>query len=245
MQIFPMNFSIFRTGLRNFISSYPSVYFSIANPSNDPRLINSETEIVIEGFPRCGNSFAEAAFRVAQAKEVQIAHHSHASAQVIRAHRQGVPCIVVFRPPENAVTSLLHKYPSHTTTIRQTINQYIRFYQDILPYKESYILASFKSVTNDYGIVIDLLNNKFNCQFNRFEHTEKNVERAFELVDQLTLERTGNAATDYSPSQSSSDELVSRRKILEKIKHDVKTLEKTRLDEANQVYEKLVENQDC
>jgi hypothetical protein len=240
-----MNFAILRTGLRNFISSYPSVYFSIARPSNDPRLINSETEVVIEGFPRCGNSFAEAAFRVAQAKEVKIAHHSHASAQVIRAHQQGVPCIVVFRPPESAVTSLLHKYPPHTTTIRQTINQYIRFYQDILPYKESYILASFESITNDYGVVIDLLNNKFNCQFSRFEHTEKNVKQAFDLVDKLTFERTGKAATDYSPRQSSSDELTSRRKILEQIKHDVKTQEKTKLSKANQVYEKLVANQDC
>jgi hypothetical protein len=239
-----MNFSIMRTGLRNFISSYPSVYFFVARPKNDPRFIKPDTEFVIEGFPRCGNSFAEAAFRVAQNKDVKIAHHSHASAQVIRARKQGVPCIVVFRPPEAAVTSFL-KFSSDTTTIRQTIRQYIRFYRDILPYRDGYILASFESVTSDFGLVIDLLNKKFNCQFNRFEHTDENVKRAFELVDQLTLERTGDTATDYSPNQSSSDELISRREVLERITRDVKTLEKASLSEANQLYQKLMDAQDC
>ncbi|HFD12194.1 MAG TPA: hypothetical protein ENJ32_06975 [Crenotrichaceae bacterium] len=239
-----MNQSLFRTGLRNFISSYPSIYFTLAN-SADSRFINSETELVIEGFPRCGNSFAEAAFRVAQSKEVKIAHHSHASAQVIRAHQQKVPCIVVFRQPDSAVTSLIHKYPSNTTTIHQALRQYIRFYRDVLAYKDSFILTSFEAVTNNFGLAIDLLNNKFDTNYNRFEHTEKNVKLAFDLVDQFTRKRTGKTATDYSPNQSSSAELVTRKKALEKIKHDVETQEKKSLNEANLVYQQLMAVQDC
>ncbi len=239
-----MSFGVMKTGLRNIISSYPSIYFSVARPESNEHFINSETEVVIEGFPRCGNSFAEAAFRVAQDQDVKIAHHSHAAAQVIRARKQGVPCIVVFRQPESAVTSF-YKFVPHATTIHQALHQYIRFYRDIFPHRNGYILASFESVTSDFGLVIDLLNKKFNCQFSRFEHTENNVKQAFDLVDKLTLERIGDAAADYSPIQTSSDELVSRREALEKIKHDVQTLEKASLSEANQIYQKLVANQDC
>lgn len=239
-----MSFGVMKTGLRNIISSYPSIYFSVARSESNERFINSETEVVIEGFPRCGNSFSEAAFRVAQDQDVKIAHHSHAAAQVIRARKQGVPCIVVFRQPESAVTSFV-KFSPHATTIHQAIHQYIRFYRDILPHRKGYVLASFESVTSDFGIVIDLLNKKFNCQFSRFEHSEKNVKRAFDMVDQLTFKRKGDNATDYSPIQSSSDELVSRREALERIKHDVQTLEKASLSKADQLYQKLVANQDC
>src|SRR5437773_3659904 len=69
--------------------------------------IGPDTEIVIEGFPRSATSFAVAAFRLAQDREVVVGHHVHSPAQVIEAVRRGVPAIVLVREPEEAALSFL------------------------------------------------------------------------------------------------------------------------------------------
>jgi hypothetical protein len=50
-------------------------------------LVDRTTQLVIEGFPRSGNTFAVVAFEQAQRQSVRIAHHLHAPAQVMLAAR--------------------------------------------------------------------------------------------------------------------------------------------------------------
>jgi len=59
--------------------------------------ITGETEVVIDGFPRSGNTFAVVAFRQAQSRRVSVAHHGHVPALAIEAHRRGVPALVLIR----------------------------------------------------------------------------------------------------------------------------------------------------
>jgi len=71
------------------------------------RAVDRATELVIEGFARSGNTFAVAAFSLAQPRPVRLAHHLHAPAQVLLAARMGIPCIVLVRDPVDAVASRL------------------------------------------------------------------------------------------------------------------------------------------
>jgi hypothetical protein len=59
------------------------------------RSVSRTTQLVIEGYPRLGNTFAVVAFLQAQKEDVRIAHHLHAPAQVIRAARWRIPTIVL------------------------------------------------------------------------------------------------------------------------------------------------------
>ena len=53
-------------------------------------LIDDDTQVVIEAFPRCASSFAVAAFRLAQEPNpTHIAHHTHMPAQVMEGVRAG------------------------------------------------------------------------------------------------------------------------------------------------------------
>lgn len=61
------------------ISHYPWLYFPIQRlrPQRRDLVVARDTEIVIEGYPRSANTFAVAAFLLAQGRPVKIAHHLH------------------------------------------------------------------------------------------------------------------------------------------------------------------------
>lgn len=89
--------------VRAVLSAHPSVYIPFARRKyrDVPNmLVESDTELVIEGFERSGNTFAVVAFETAQPRPVKTAHHLHAAAQVVSAVRMGVPTLLLIRPPE-------------------------------------------------------------------------------------------------------------------------------------------------
>jgi hypothetical protein len=139
------------------------------------------TEIVVEGFPRSGNTFAVAALRHAQDRAVRIAHHTHAPAHVIAAVRRGIPALVLARSPDDAVLEYVIRKPS--LSLRQALRGYVRFYRPLLPYRGGFVVGLFSAVTTDFGQVIRRLNERFGTTFREFEHTDDNVQACFEAID--------------------------------------------------------------
>src|SRR5689334_19049404 len=82
---------------------------SLRGYDDPPRAVSRGTEIVIEGFPRSANTFAVVAFRLAQQREIEIAHHLHAAAQIKHAINLKVPVIVLIREPSDAILSVAVK----------------------------------------------------------------------------------------------------------------------------------------
>jgi hypothetical protein len=147
------------------------------------------TQIVIEGFPRSANSFAVNAFRLAQPTPVAIAHHLHAPAQVIAATRTGIPAVVLVREPRDAIVSYVQWQPH--VGVRQAARQYLSFYRSVEPYTDMCVVADFAQVTGDYGAVIERINRMFGTSFARFEHSDENVRRCFEAIEQISREQRG------------------------------------------------------
>ena len=70
----------------------PTVFFGLyrllRTRKDLTRAVTPDKQVVIEGFPRSGNSFARRAFIMAQDETfdvTSIAHHLHVPAQVVRA----------------------------------------------------------------------------------------------------------------------------------------------------------------
>jgi hypothetical protein len=133
--------------------------------------------MVIEGFPRSGNTFAVEAFKQAQQDRVRIASHVHLPAQVIRAARWRIPTLVLIREPTDAVVSLLIREPE--IALSQALKSYVSFYETLIEYRNAYVLGTFEDVINDYGGLIKQVNAKFGTQFSVFEHTEANITDVF------------------------------------------------------------------
>ena len=169
-------------------------------------VLSPRTEVVIEGYPRSANSFAVAAFRLAQGRAVEVAHHTHAPAHVLAAVRRGVPAVVLIRAPEDACVEFLLLRPSLSPA--QALRGWIRFYRPLLELRDRVVVGPFPEVTTDFGAVIRRVNERFGTSFAPFEATPDNVALANTGIAAAwaTREGPGLPVIGRSPERSGPDE---------------------------------------
>jgi len=226
--------------LKTLVARYPPLALPIARlRRGHGEVVSRDTEIVIEGFPRTGSSFAVAAFRRAQDRPVRVAHHVHAPAQVMVAVRRHVPALVLIRRPEDVVLSLVIRNPE--IPVAQALTGYERFYRPLLRVKARFEAATFEEVVEDFGKVIDRINERYGTVFARFEHTEANAAAILAEIeeDYLTRDPPGERFERIVPRPS-------RRRL--RLKEELRVqyrdpaLAEARA-RAESLYESFVENQ--
>jgi hypothetical protein len=158
------------------------------------RIVSSGHDIVIEGFPRCANSFANSAFLLANGWwGARVATHVHSPAQVVLAARCGVPTILNIRTPSKAVPAFMAfagkfnrvdaarlSVAEKRAWVHEQTARFARFYETTNPLHASYVLATFQQTTTDFGVVIDRVNETFGQDFERFDHTPENIKKIFD-----------------------------------------------------------------
>jgi len=172
--------------LRLFLDNYEIsfYYFKWRHPDT---VINDDTEIVIEAAPSSGNSFAVQAFKIAQNREVRIAHHQHLPFQVIKACQKEIPCLVIIRNPLDVLSSYLSRFYLNPGSLEAILwgnlilNYWIRFYNTIFPYKDKFFLCMFDEVTKNYGEVINKLNEFYGTNFKI--PNETHYEEAWKILN--------------------------------------------------------------
>ena len=177
--------------LKTIMAKYPLVALPIARRRHGFP-VDRHTDIVIEGFPRSGNTFAYTAFVMAQPEGIRAAGRVHAPAQLIASARWGIPGVVLIRHPDDAIPSFLIRHPR--TGVRQAMRGWLRFYQPLLPHLKKLVVGTFDQVTKDFGAVIERVNERFGTEFARFEHTEENVQKVWETIDRDYRVRVGQGA---------------------------------------------------
>lgn len=176
---------ILRYMLRDWLGRYPSLFFPAIKLFGSTwareRVVSHNTELVIEGFPRSGNTFAVVAFELAQGRPVRLAHHQHVPAQIIGGVRKRIPVLVLIRNPVDAVLSLLVLSP--WLTVEYALRSYYLFHQATLPYVDGFVIAPFADVTADFGAIIGRLNDKFGTDYRTFEHSKENLDTCFQIIE--------------------------------------------------------------
>jgi hypothetical protein len=157
-------------------------YLAVVRRRPGRAVLDPDTEVVIDGFPRTGNTFAVLAFQTAQPAPVRVAHHIHVAGHVVAAARRGLPTLVPVRPPEGAVVSVMMWWPH--VGARMALAAYARFHERLLPWREACVPAPFDAVTSDLGPVVEALNRRFGTSFAPFAHTAENVERCYRLIEE-------------------------------------------------------------
>ncbi len=185
-------------------------YLPIAKWRHGSFYLNDDTEIVIEGFPRSGNTFAMTAFEFAQQRECTISSHIHASSVVKQAIEKGIPVIILVRDPVDAAISF-EIMMEHSVPASQAMSNYTRFYKDLLPYADSVVVASFETATSDFGRVVDAVNEKYGTNFLRFDHTPENVDSCFSIIDKEYKNWRGTVSELFVSRPSESRRLARDR----------------------------------
>jgi hypothetical protein len=175
----------------------PTVRFRPAlQPRDDPHhWVSRTSEIVIEGYPRSANTFAVAAFQLAQDRDVQVAHHLHAAAQIKRAARLGVPAVVLVREPSEAILSLMVRDPA--ASVRWALRSYVRFYSSVIPCLEKTVVAPFAMVTSDFTGVIRTVNSRYGTAFEELPPTTDALDSVKQAVQQMGKRDSVRTGQDY------------------------------------------------
>lgn len=189
--------------LRNQISTSPLLYSLITSRGKTGyRVVTSLTDLVLEGFPRSGNSFAEAAILCSQGDGIKLAHHTHAAANVLRAVQLGKPCYVLLRAPADCCISLvIQEGETHDLTL--ALSEYERFHRAISPVANRICLVPFEVATRDFDRSIDHLNAIYGT---RFVHPPPGMTRETIMARTDEVSRSRGTVQDgvepYSPFAS-------------------------------------------
>ena len=144
-------------------SRYPAAALRAARLWNIGTPVDDATDIVIEGFPRSGNTATFEAFAAAQPSAIRIAHHTHTPANAIAGVRRGLPVLVLSRTPDEAVPEIVVMRPE--LTVRQAMRGYRRFYAPLLRFRDRIVVGRFDDVVADLGAVIERVNGRFGTDF--------------------------------------------------------------------------------
>jgi SAM-dependent methyltransferase len=206
-----------------------------ATPRGTSRKITSRTDLVVEGYPRSGNTFLTAAIRHVAGPDLTVSSHVHLPSQVALAVRRKVPTIVVIRRPADSVVSLVIAAPH--VPLELALREWTDHYQRLWPLREQFVAATFEQATNDVGAVIERVNQRFGTTIPDFVHDEQYLGGARALME---ADHERYHASDHlsAPWPTASRSAASRRLISELTRPKFDGL----LAEANNVYDTYVEH---
>jgi len=146
-------------------------------------IVERDTDVVIEGFPRSANSFARAAFHSLQ-PNLKYATHVHSCAQVVQACRWSIPTMVLLRNPEGAACGLVAfnwelqgRKPREidAAAVDRALRRYLDFYEPLERYRSKFFVAHFPEVITDFGRVMIAFNKRFEKDYGVFSHTPESA----------------------------------------------------------------------
>jgi hypothetical protein len=197
------------------LKSYPAIFRPIAHLRENAkrRVVRRDSDIVIEGFWRCGNHFALYAFMVAQQRPVSVAHHYHAPAQLMLAARWGVPAVLLIREPVEAVAST-------TVFLQQTdprplLKFYNSFHERLGAYVDRLVVSDFPVTVGDFGAVIAAVNAKYGRDYKLFDGTPEQLAEVDRLIREEHEQNMGAVATTLPLPSATKTKL--KEQVLERL----------------------------
>jgi hypothetical protein len=202
-------------------------------PGSAKRAITPETQAVIEGFPRSGNTFAYFALQEAHGP-VPVASHVHVPAQVVKAVQMGKPTLFVVREPVACLASLLTAAPH--VRFEPAYDEYIHHHRKVAPLADDIVIGTFEQITTDFGVVTDAMNDRFGTSFTRFVQTPENVDRVFARIDAHYEELYGERASERVVPRPSPVRKAEKRWLTDQL---TSSAHADLLAEARAVYDEL------
>jgi len=213
------------------IGLYPALYYPIYSrkyPANT-FAVTKNTEICIEGFPRCANTYSACAFKLVN-RDVKLGHHHHVPAQIFKSVSMGIPTVVVIRNPEDAVASLLVLKNSIKADIY--VKAYIKFYNSIMSLLDKVIVADFSQTTGNFNQIIEAVNKKFNTNFNLIDNLENRKEEIYKILNDFNGKfEKRDIKRHYIPNE---EKAKFKKEVIKYVK------ESKLLPEANELYLRII-----
>lgn len=142
---------------RRFLTERPVLYFPIALLRYRRWLFFKGYGLLVDGYPRCANSYISEALRVC-APGLRVRSHCHNPAFVLYAVRSRKPVCLLYREPVAAISSWI-VYSGASPHI--AIQLYIDYYETIEHCLRDVVLVDFEEATRQFSIVVDRINRRY------------------------------------------------------------------------------------
>jgi hypothetical protein len=144
------------------------------------RQITDKTDLIVEGFPRSGNTFTVFALQDVAQNQLRISSHVHHPSQVKLAVQRDLPTVLVIREPIGALASYL-TYGRHGRPT-DVFREYYAYYQELIPYADRVLILNFEEIISDMPAIIDRINGRFAMALPPFDQSPGNVDHLFEEI---------------------------------------------------------------
>ncbi len=180
------------------------------------RVVSRDTSIVIEGFPRSGNTFAEVAFRMRHDEAVCVAHHLHSIGQIRYAIKRGIPCMILVRDPRDSVPSLVVRNPK--VSLSDAFKDYVEFYRYVLAVRNSIFIAQFDRVIEDFDRVLLDMNAFYGTSFHA--NTGSRLGGQFILDELERLDRINSGGDEHKVARPSAKRKELKWEVMARVRSD-------------------------
>ncbi|MEM6483716.1 MAG: hypothetical protein AAF662_01845 [Pseudomonadota bacterium] len=187
--------TVVTTWAQRFLAAYrssPTAFATLGRFREDRayerRVVRRGDDIVIEGYPRSGNTFSTTAFRQAQNRPVNIGNHFHAPAQILLARRYRIPALVCIRKPEDAALSFM-VFSNGRLSALDALERYLKFYSALLPAQEAWVPADFNEIVSSFDKSIARLNRWFGTDFELYRNSSSEDERVLLDIEEKFAQR--------------------------------------------------------
>lgn len=215
---------MFRERLLDQIRLRPSLFFRVMPLKRryHELLVNADTQLVIEGYPRCANTYAVAAINTTQPSRLRLARHTHAVAQLLRAYDLQVPTLLLIRNPNDAILSYVIRETA--VDLPLAIRRYLDFYEATLPLTSRFVVSDFDTTIGSFEHVIDALNTKFDltlAPFNNNENTQQAIRTEVESMERIHAGGTVSELKVARPSEKRQAMKTQLAKSLDDHRHEM------------------------
>lgn len=155
-------------------------------------------DLIIESFPRSGNSFLFHLIEASSSTKLRIGHHLHSAQHVHFGIKYNIPSVVIIRKPEDAIISYAIFQPLYT--FNQIFKYYLLFYNCLRSVKNQIIIVKFdnlidfeiKNISRIIDLKIDDKNSIKKEVFQRLDNINKQVNKLvnFKTVSKPNTKRT-------------------------------------------------------
>jgi hypothetical protein len=146
-------------------------------PLGISRQITDFTELVVEGFPRSGNTFTVFALQNAARNQLRLCSHVHHPSQVKLAVERGLPTVLVVREPIATLSSYL-TYGQHGRP-GDVLKEYYSYHRELIPYADRVLIVDFDEITSNMPAIVDRINLRFSMDISPFDQSPENIDHVF------------------------------------------------------------------
>lgn len=181
---------LLRPYFRRALWSRPLLYWPIAMVRQRKNILSRNFDLMVDGFPRSGNTFAANWFQLHSGAN-RISSHHHNPAAVTLAVQRSKPVLILIRNPAGAAASwaVRSRYP-----IAYILDSYIDYYRLIAPLAADICICGFHELISSPEAVTARLNCRFGLNFAAVSLSAERRQQVFSRIEDDHL--VGNAVID-------------------------------------------------